>query len=67
MQTEHDTMVKLSDVARELGLSFWTVLKWARTGRLPGAVKTAGAYWRVPGPEVERLKREGTLTPAGAQ
>lgn len=51
-----DELVPVSEAARELGLSLWTLHKWAREGRL-GARKLENGHWRFSRRELEQFKQ----------
>lgn len=53
----NDTLTT-GQAARILGVADRTVFRWAERGAFAGAVRMGGRY-RIPRPEVERVKREG--------
>jgi len=56
-----DEYVRLTEAQRALGVSYWTVLRWIREGRLQ-AVRLPSGQLRVAKANVLRL-REPVVTP----
>lgn len=48
-------MVRVGDLARELGITAATVKRWIGTGAVRGAFRSVGGHWLVPRAEAERL------------
>lgn len=49
-----DELLKLTEIARLMGVRRATVARWVRDGRLP-AVQTPGGHWRVRSSEVDAM------------
>jgi excisionase family DNA binding protein len=54
-------LLRVSEVARALGVSHRTVLSWLHTGKLQGG-RLPGGNWRVPASVVERVRVELGIT-----
>jgi len=48
--------VRLTEAQRALGVSYWTVLRWAREGRLK-AIRLPGGQLRVAKADVLRIRQ----------
>lgn len=56
-----DEYIRLTEAQRALGVSYWTVLRWVREGRLP-AMRLPSGQLRVAKADVLRI-REPVATP----
>jgi excisionase family DNA binding protein len=59
-------LIRASDVARRLNYSTWTIKKWARAGKLPGAVFLA-RHVRFDAAQIEEFIQTGGERPAVEQ
>lgn len=50
-------MLRLTQVAEELGVSYWTVRRWVNNGKLEAIRLPSGGY-RVERSEVERIRSQ---------
>ena len=56
-----DELLKLTEIARLMGVRRATVARWVRDGRLP-AVQTPGGHWRVRSSEVDAMLKNAVRT-----
>lgn len=54
-----DELLTTGQVAKLLNVSKSTVLRYVRTGNLPGAVRLPSGYLRIPRSSVDALIRQG--------
>ena len=55
--TDADRLFTLHEVAYMLGVSYWTVYRWVKSGKIKG-VKIPSGRWRVPKSALEEFFKE---------
>ena len=55
--TDAERLFTLHEVAYMLGVSYWTVYRWVRSGKIKG-VRMPSGRWRVPKSALEEFFRE---------